>query len=111
MQLHSQVNNGYRYMLTCIDSFSKVAWAVPLKDKGAKSICEAFKKILQGGRKPYRVRSDKGKEFVNVLFRKLLEDEGIEFFTSQNDDIKCAIIECFNRKLKGRMYIYIFYRK
>jgi len=64
MQQHSAYNNGYRYMLTCIDSFSKMAWAGPLKDKGAKSICDAFNKILQDGRKPYRVRTDKGKEFV-----------------------------------------------
>jgi len=106
MQQYSSYNNGYRYMLTCIDSFSKMAWAMPLKDKGAKSICAAFKEILQDGRKPYRVRSDKGKEFVNILFEKLLEEEGIEFFTSQNDDIKCAIIERFNRTLKGRMYRY-----
>jgi len=44
--------------------------------------------------------------FVNAQFKKLLEEEGIEFFTSQNDDIKCAIIERFNRTLKGRMYRY-----
>jgi len=106
MQQHSKHNYGYRYMLTCIDSFSKIGWAVPLKDKSAQSVCTAFKKILQDGRKPYRIRTDKGKEFVNIPFGKLLEDEGIEFFTSQNDDIKCAIIERFNRTLKGRMYRY-----
>jgi len=106
MQQHSIYNYGYRYMLTCIDSFSKMAYVMPLKDKGANSICEAFSKILQGGRKPDRVRTDKGREFVNIQFRKLLEEEGIEFFTSQNDDIKCAIIERFNRTLKGRMYKY-----
>jgi len=100
MQQHSVHNDGYQYMLTCIDSFCKMDWVVPLKDKGAKSICEAFNKILQSRRKPYRVRSDKGKEFVNVMFRRLLEEERIQFFTSQNEDIKCATVERLNRTLK-----------
>ncbi|GFT14918.1 uncharacterized protein TNCV_3483661 [Trichonephila clavipes] len=29
----SQYNNGYKYLLTCIDVFSKYAWAIPLRDK------------------------------------------------------------------------------
>jgi len=106
MQQHSLKNDGFRYMLTCIDSFSKMAWAIPLKDKSASSIVNAFQKILVTGPKPYRVRTDKGKEFVNLQFEKMLRSEGIDFFTSQNDDIKCAIIDRFNRTLKSRMYRY-----
>jgi Integrase core domain/Chromo (CHRromatin Organisation MOdifier) domain len=106
MQQHSIHNNGYKYMLTCIDSFSKYAWAIPIKDKGAKSVSQAFASILNSKRMPYRVRTDKGKEFVNSQFSNLLNNRGIEFFTSQNEDIKCAIVERFNRTLKSRMYRY-----
>jgi len=111
MQQHSALNDGYRYMLTSIDSFSKMAWIMPLRDKGAKSICDAFREILRNGRKPYRVRTDKGREFVNSQFSKLLDEQGISYFTSQNDDIKCAIIERFNRTIKGRMYRYFTEKK
>lgn len=111
MQQHVALNNGYRYMLTCIDSFSKFAWVVPLKDKSAISIRNAFINILDKNRVPYRVRTDKGREFVNNVFNKLLKDRGIEFFTSQNDDIKCAIVERFNRTIKSRMYRYFTEKK
>lgn len=35
---HAKVNNGYKYILTIINCFSKFANAVPLKDKTASSI-------------------------------------------------------------------------
>ena len=33
MQKFSKINKGYRYLLTCIDIFSKYAFVIPLKDK------------------------------------------------------------------------------
>ncbi len=36
-------NDGYRYILTVIDIFSKYAWAEPVKDKSGKSIAVANK--------------------------------------------------------------------
>ena len=58
-------NEGIKYLLTCIDVFSKYAWVVPLKDKSASETVRAFKEILKTGRKPKHVQSDKGKEFLN----------------------------------------------
>ena len=36
----ASTNKGYKYILTAIDVLSKYAWAVPLKDKTAKSTVE-----------------------------------------------------------------------
>ena len=33
MQKFAKLNKGYRYLLTCIDIFSKYNWVIPLKDK------------------------------------------------------------------------------
>jgi hypothetical protein len=33
MQSMQKFNDGYRYLLVCIDVFSKYAWVVPLKNK------------------------------------------------------------------------------
>jgi hypothetical protein len=101
-------NDGNRFLLTCIDVFSKYAWAVALKNKKATTICDAFSHII-GDRLPNFLQTDKGTEFVNETFQKLLRERGIKFYTSQNDDIKCAIIERFHRTLKGRMYRYFTY--
>ena len=56
MQAYKNDNNQYKYLLTCIDVFSKYAWAVPLKDKKSSTILEAIKTILSGGRKPKKLK-------------------------------------------------------
>jgi len=55
-------NEGMRYLLTCIDVFSKRAWAVPVKTKSGRDVTEAFEKILDDGQ-CNMVQSDKGTEF------------------------------------------------
>ena len=104
-------NNGNRYLLTCIDVFSKYAWVYPLKNKSAVSILETFKKILESGRKPQKLQTDKGKEFENKVFQKFLKDNSIHFYTSNNYDIKAAVVERFNRTLKTKMYKYFTAKK
>ena len=31
-------NNGYKFLITCIDVFSKFSWVVPLKNKTRESL-------------------------------------------------------------------------
>ena len=50
MQPMQKFNDGYRYLLVCIDVFSKYAWVVPLKNKTGLSLVEAFKIILASER-------------------------------------------------------------
>jgi hypothetical protein len=50
------------------------------------------------------MRTDKGKEFLNTTFRKLLDGEGIEMRVCRNLDVKCATVERFNRPLKSKVY-------
>ena len=45
MQLISKFNKGFRVLLCVIDSFSKYAWVVPLKDKKGVGIVHAFQSI------------------------------------------------------------------
>lgn len=99
-------NEGNAYLLTCIDVFSKYAWVVPLKDKTGGTLVQAFKEILDGGRKPLKLQTDKGTEFKNRSVQKLLKKENIDFFTTENEDIKAAVVERFNRTLKERLWRY-----
>ena len=46
MQPYARENNGYRYMLTVIDVFSKYAWAIPVKQKTGSDVTAATKSIL-----------------------------------------------------------------
>lgn len=101
----SQHNGGIRFLLTCIDIFSKYAWVVPLNDKTGMSLIKAFKRILRDGRKPRLLQTDKGTEFTNSRFQSFLKKENIEFFTTQNER-KASVVERFNRTLKTKMWKY-----
>lgn len=107
MQGLSRFNHGFKYLLTCIDVLSKYAWVVPIKTKSAKEMKEAFIKLLKEAypRKPKRLQTDKGKEFLNKNVRALLNSEGIELFQTWSDK-KAAVVERFNRTLKSRIWTY-----
>ena len=56
MQLLSNFNKGFRFLLCVIDIFSKYAWVIPLKDKKGVSIVNAFQIILkESNRKPNKI--------------------------------------------------------
>ncbi|GFS97403.1 uncharacterized transposon-derived protein F54H12.3 [Trichonephila clavipes] len=61
MQSLAEFNKGYKYLLTCIDLFSKFAWAVPLKDKFGKSVKSGLEIIFKE-RKPKVLQTDAGYE-------------------------------------------------
>jgi len=82
----SLFKDGMRYLLTCIDVFSKHAWTVHIATKSARDVVDAFEKILSD-RKCNMVQSDKGKEFLNAAFHSMLQSRGIHFYTSENDDL------------------------
>lgn len=99
-------NNGFRYLLTCIDVLSKYAWVVPIKSKTAQEVTEAFESILKQGRVCTTLHSDEGREFYNKTFKALLKKYNIIHFSSGNKEIKCAVVERFNRTLRTKLYRY-----
>ena len=71
MQLISQFNKRFRFILCVIDIFSKYAWVALLKDKKGVSIVNTFQKILKGSnREPSKIWVDKRSEFYNNSFKK-----------------------------------------
>ena len=105
MQEHAKENNGFKYILTVIDVLSKYLWAKPLKNKSALEVVSAFEEIFQQ-RKPFNIRTDRGLEFENSIFRKFCEKNNVRHFTSQDKKIKCSIVERVNRTLKEKMFKY-----
>ena len=99
-------NQGYVYLLTCVDVFSRYAWVKPLKDKTGQALAAAFQEIFQEGRKPDKLQTDKGTEFKNKVFQSFLKKNEVHFFTTENEEIKAAIVERFNRTLKEKMWRY-----
>ena len=104
-------NEGYRYLLTCMDVLSKYAWVVPLKDKTGKSLVEAFTIIFKSGRRPIRLQTDKGTEFTNRVFQKFLREHDVHFFTTHNEETKASVVERFNRTLKTKMWKFFTHKE
>ena len=103
MQLISQFNKRFRFILCVIDIFSKYAWVALLKDKKGISIVNAFQKILkESKRKPNKIWVDKGSEFYNNSFKKWLKDNDIEMYSIHNEG-KSVVAERIIRILKNKM--------
>ena len=65
MQLASNFNKGFRFLLCVFDVFSKYTWVVPLKDKKGVSIVDTFQNILDySNRKPNKIVN-----FTIILFK------------------------------------------
>lgn len=105
VQLIARQNEGYRYILTVIDIFSRYAWARPLKSKRGQDVAEAFRDIFDEGRIPTRIQSDQGKEFENRDVYRLFDEHNIELF-SVKSAYKAALVERFNRTLKNKLWKY-----
>jgi len=110
MRKYADDNNGYKYLLTVIDCFSKYAWAVPLKSKQSHEIINAFTEIFKF-RKCMKLQCDKGTEFINKPVQAFLKSENVHFFTADNPDIKASMVERFNRTLKTKMWKYFTHTK
>ena len=101
----SKLNKGFNYLLTVVDVLSKYAWVVPMKDKTGATTAAALEKIFKQGRVPRNLRTDAGKEFENSHVQKVLKKRKVHFYTAGNRT-KAAVVERFNRTLKGKMWKY-----
>ena len=105
---HKDANDGTTFLLTAVDVFSKVGWAIPLRTKTGREVSNALRGLFAG----YRVRAfqtDKGKEFLNKDVEAVLRDANVKSFVSQDDVVKASIVERFNKTLRAKIHRYLTY--
>jgi IS30 family transposase len=63
------VDNGYRYILTCVDYFTRYVWCEALRTKTAIAVRDAMQTIVHraGDTYPSIIQSDNGGEFQGEL--------------------------------------------
>jgi hypothetical protein len=103
-------NQGFSNILVCIDIFSRKIWALPTKTKFPKEISQNLEKIIKQNR-PKRIQSDNGTEFKNSIIQKLLDSYKIEFYTTNNTETKCSIVERAIKTIKHRIFKYFDFSK
>ena len=91
-------NKGYRYILVVVDNFSKFRWTIPLKNKYAQSITDAFSQNMKTSRrKPDLLETDDGKEYVNRIFSEFLNNHNIKRYSRNT----AVFTERFNKTLRN----------
>ena len=94
----TKYNNNYIFLLTVIDTFTKYAWAIPLKNKSDLSMTNGFKILLSEHRKPKKLWVDRGSEFYNKTIKSLLKEFETKLYSTYSD-LKAVFIARFNRTL------------
>lgn len=95
-------SDGNRYLLTCIDRFSRWPEIIPIPDRKAETvafglICGWFSRFGL----PFKITTDRGGEFQSDLFRQLNNMLGVNHFrTTSYHPQANGLIERFHRTLK-----------
>ena len=111
MKVLAPFNHGVKYILVCVDAFSRYAKCLPLTRKDANSMVSAMKKVLEEENDIFkgvsRLFVDRGKEFYNRQLQSYLESKRIKTYSVYSQETKSAIAERFIRTLKARLYRYM----
>jgi len=96
-------NAGKKYVLVCIDSFSRMAYVYSQKTKNSKETLENFKKLYKKCPTIESILTDEGGEFVSKSFSNFLKSKNISFWTTNNREIKASLAERFIRTLRNKI--------
>ena len=96
----SWFNHNYKYLLTCVDVFSKKGDIIPLKDRNQDTVTDAFTKILNHMGIPKTICSDQGSEFKNETFQNLLDKHKIQIIFALGH---APFVEVFNKTIKTKL--------
>lgn len=111
MRTYSKYNDDFKYILCVIDVFSKYAYVRAIKKKNSTTIIKCFDDIFSEAKAtPRHIQSDKGTEFVSNDVRRFLKNKNVNYYTTNNPDIKASIVERFQRTLKMKMWRYFTHK-
>jgi hypothetical protein len=107
VQSLAEFNSGLKYLLTCIDTFTRYAFVRPLRTKEASEVIKAFHSILSEAKVPPKTLVvDRGTEFNNQHFKEYCQTFNIKVFLPDSS-IHAAFVERFNRTLQSLIYKYM----
>lgn len=82
----ARYNRKHNFILTVIDTFSKFAFARKLKTKHGDEVTRAMQSIFDESNRVCEIlESDRGKEFYNKHFQKLLREKNIRHYSTYSD--------------------------
>jgi len=107
MSRFSDENDGYKFILVAVDVFSRMGYAVPLKNKAGATVAHALDTLLS--RLPYPIQSlqtDRGREFFNQEVNRIMTRHNVNLFAS-NSLYKANYAERLIRTFRKRIHRYL----
>ena len=104
LQKYHKQNQGYKYILCCIDIFTRYVYCEPMKSKEIEEVIKAFKVIIKK-QKPYVIVSDNDSTFLSNKFQNMLDENEIALNpVPVHDHHSLGILDRFARTLKTTLH-------
>ncbi|KAL3071054.1 hypothetical protein niasHT_040138 [Heterodera trifolii] len=100
-------NDGYRYILVCIDVLSRKIFTAESESKKSEHMIEAFEKVFKKADVlPNKLYSDAGLEFQAKRMIEYWKHKDIIKHIMYSPSLHAGVVERANRTLKERLYKY-----
>lgn len=104
----ADANDKTRFILLCIDLFSRFLWVQPLKNKQGKTVSDALSKILNHTKPPTVIRHDAGLEYLNANVTRIFKKYKIYNY-AVTDGPKASYAERCIRTLRMKIARYMLH--
>lgn len=103
----SSKNDGYKYILMCIDLFSRKCFAKLLKKKTSDEVISKLDLIFNSLIKlPEKILADRGSELKNKKMQKFLREKNVKMIHTKSE-IKAGVVERLNRSIENILFQYL----
>lgn len=100
---YAKSNQGYKYLVMIINAFSKYGWVRAIKSKDRFEVAKAVESIIKSTTPPKLIQTDRGTEFFNEEFKKLMKKYKIKHYSSFSK-LKASIVERWIRTIKTNLW-------
>jgi hypothetical protein len=99
-------NDGYKYLLVCIDVLSRKLFVSPVRSKASTDMIDAFDRVWSAndGIRPHKLYTDRGLEFQARKMLEYFEQKQIDKRVVYSPDVHASMAERANRTIKERLY-------
>ena len=103
-------NRGYRWMMVCVDVFSRYAVVIPMKRKTNSEVLRAYKEITRKMGVPKNLNTDLEPAVMGGKFQALLKKDGTSHWANPPEKkFSMSIAERLNRTI--REYLRVHFRQ